>query len=117
MFKPAEYAPLVREAAQTLEAAALKGFEFRFPMSDELGGLAYMMEEAPPNPVLIPPDYTELRMRYAGAIGLLCRQHIHLDGHPDEQESIRQAVSDWCELTGWEMVQTISRLEVFPPEI
>lgn len=62
------------------------------------------------------PAANKIRTQYAGTIGLLCDLHIKLDDSPEEQESIRHAVSDWCRITGWTMKRVISRLEVFPPE-
>ena len=55
------------------------------------------------------------RMQYAGAIGLLCECSVQVDD--ETRECIKEAVEDWCEITGWRVSQTLHRIEVLPPTI
>jgi len=60
----------------------------------------------------------DLRMKYAGAIGLLCEASVYIRNHPegeDIRESIERAVADWCKTSGWTWKRTLSRIEVSPP--
>ncbi len=55
----------------------------------------------------------ELRAKYAGAIGLLCECSVQVD--EETRELIEDAVSDWCEVTGWTWRRILNRIEVTPP--
>jgi hypothetical protein len=60
----------------------------------------------------------EIRMKYAGAIGLLTECHLHLSNQIESAEirvSIQDAISDWCEITGWQMKVILNRIELIPP--
>ena len=57
------------------------------------------------------PD--RVRLAYAGCIGLLCEVSTEVD--TDTRESIIQAVTAWCEHTGWTMKCTLDRIDVMPP--
>ena len=59
-------------------------------------------------------ETTELRMKYAGVIGLLCEISPRITDD-DEKESLINAVQDWCDYTGWTMTLTLDRVEVVPP--
>lgn len=54
-----------------------------------------------------------VRLRYAGAIGLLCEASTEVS--PDVREMIEAAVDDWCELTGFHRKRILDRIEVFLP--
>lgn len=54
------------------------------------------------------------RLQYAGAIGLLCECSVQVDD--EYRELIEQAVTDYCELTGWTWRRILDRIEVSPPE-
>lgn len=63
-------------------------------------------------------NVADLRLQYAGAIGLLCELSTQLRNsceRDDHLDSIEQAVSDWCKLTGWSYNRILHRIEVFPP--
>ena len=60
----------------------------------------------------------DLRFKYAGVIGLLCKSSIYVKD--DELiDSMLVAIEDWCNMTGWqcEVVKDImsTRIEVYPP--
>lgn len=62
----------------------------------------------------------ELRMQYAGAVGLLCELSPHLSciiDRDDYLNSIELAAADFCRLTGWSYRRVVHRIEVFPPAI
>ncbi len=56
-----------------------------------------------------------IRMRYAGAIGLLCAISTNVTD-PDYKDMIDQCVNDFCKSTGWTWERLLDRVEVFPPE-
>lgn len=58
-----------------------------------------------------------IEMRYAGAIGLLCECSVHLKGPDadDLRDSIEQAVSDWCDGSGWTWKRILDSIDVEPP--
>lgn len=61
---------------------------------------------------------TQIRMQYAGAIGLLCEASVMLGNGSEKDEmrdSIEQAVSDWCALNGWTYKRILHRIEVNAP--
>lgn len=63
-------------------------------------------------------DVTQLRMQYAGAIGLLCELSTQLSRNgerADNLDSIELAVADFCKLTGWSYRRIVHRIEVFQP--
>lgn len=64
-------------------------------------------------------DEQELRLKYAGAIGLICELALHVRDMGDERDELldqaEQAVKDWCALTGWTYQRILHRIEVFPP--
>lgn len=55
----------------------------------------------------------DLRMKRAGAVGLLAECALHND---EDRDAIVQAVSDWCDDTGWTYQQVLNRIDLFPPE-
>jgi hypothetical protein len=58
-------------------------------------------------------------MQYAGAIGLLCEFHLQAPNHGELvelKEQAREAISDWAELTGWEVKRILDRIELIPPK-
>jgi len=60
-------------------------------------------------------EQRELRMKYAGAIGVLCECSVLVD--EDTRDSIEMAVGDWCNQTGWTMTRTLDRVDVMPPTL
>lgn len=54
----------------------------------------------------------EMRMRYAGVIGLLCECSVYVT--EEEREPIIRAVEDWCSETGWKMKRIMDRIDVQP---
>lgn len=67
--------------------------------------------------VLAEKENRELRLKYSGAIGLLCTVAVYLpESQNDNHEMIWKAVNDWCDITGWNCKQVLKRIEVFPPK-
>lgn len=65
---------------------------------------------------LLQSEINHLRLERAGAIGLLCEISVFFNSSTECKPMIVEAVEKWCEDTGWTMVQTLDRVEVFPPE-
>ena len=61
-------------------------------------------------------NFTEMRLKYAGAIGLLCSCSLELPSSSEMRDSIIAAVDDWCNITGWSYKQILSRIELIPPK-
>jgi len=63
----------------------------------------------------------KMRFQYAGAIGLLADLSGHYrlaNKHEEEEavESMRQAVADWCEFSGWSYRVIGHKLDLISPE-
>ncbi len=61
----------------------------------------------------------DLRIKYAGAIGLLCNLSTQLSNNGernDNIDNIEDAVRDFCKLSGWSYTRTMHRIEGFPPK-
>jgi hypothetical protein len=57
----------------------------------------------------------DLRLHYAGVIGLLCDACVYLPHESEHRKAIWDAVNDWCDKTGWGCKQILNRIEVYPP--
>ncbi len=57
----------------------------------------------------------DLRMQYAGCIGLLCEMSTQVDD--ESRDSIIEAVAQWCESSGWTYKVLIHKVEVYPPQV
>lgn len=58
----------------------------------------------------------DIRMKYAGTIGLLCDCSVYLSNDcEDYRQSIIDAAEDWCKMSGWKVKRILNRIEVNPP--
>lgn len=66
-------------------------------------------------------DVLDLRVKYAGAIGLLCECAVYLGNgaHKEElRDMIEQAAKDFCAINpGWQYRRVVHRIEMIPPEV
>lgn len=66
-------------------------------------------------------DLLDLRMKYAGAIGLLCECSVSLGSggeKNDLRDMIERAAQDFCEMNpGWTYRRVAHRIEIIPPEV
>lgn len=66
-------------------------------------------------------DVLDLKMKYAGAIGLLCECSVSLGNGVEKTElrdMIERAAQDFCEINpGWTYRRVLHRIEMIPPEL
>lgn len=61
------------------------------------------------------PDTTEMKLRYAGVIGLLCSCSVYLpEDEEEKREAIMDAAMDWCQESNWRVERTLNRIDVVP---
>lgn len=65
-------------------------------------------------------DHADMRMKYAGAVGVLADSAVYLSGSmegKEQRESHVRAIDDWCKLTGWTYRCVLNRIDLYPPKL